>query len=89
MASQQPDEKGHPAVPQKLVLSQAATVLVTKARARTKTARMRDEPALPKNKSVSLLATEGPLKGIGFPIPKPQVLIGRAEADIVISETQI
>ena len=89
MASQQPDEKGHSAVPQKSKLTQASTFLVSQARARTKAASMREEPALPKNKSVSLLATAGPLKGLSFPIPQPQVLIGRTGADIVISDTQI
>ena len=89
MASQPPDEKGRSAVPLKSKLSQASTILVSLARARTKTVRMREEPELPKNKSVSLLATDGPLKGLSFPIPKPQVLIGRTGADIAISDTQI
>lgn len=87
MGSQQPDEKGHIAVSQKGKLTQASTVLVTQAR--MKTVRMRNEPELPKNKKVSLLATDGPQQGISFPIPKPQVLIGRAEGDIVISDSQI
>ena len=89
MASQQPDEKGLDLIPQKSKLTQASTFLVSQARARTKAAHMREEPELPKNKSVSLLATDGPLKGLSFPIPKPQVLIGRTEGDIVISDTQI
>ena len=89
MASQQPDEKGHSAISQKSQLTQASTVLVSQARARTKTVRMREEAELPKNKSVSLLATDGPLKVISFPIPKPQVLIGRTGEDIVISDSKI
>ena len=89
MASQPPDEKGHSAIPQKSKLTQATTILVSQARARTKAARMREEPELPKNKSVALLATDGPLKGLSFPIQKPQVLIGRTGGDIEITDTQI
>ena len=87
MVSQPPDEKRQNAVPQKSRLTQASTVLVTQAR--KKTVRMREEPELPRNGSASLLVTDGPLKGLSFPIPKPQVLIGRTGADIVISDSQI
>ena len=87
MASQRPDEKGHSTISQKAKLTQASTIMVSQAR--IKTVRTREEPALPRNKSVSLLATDGPLKGLNFPIPKPQVLIGRSGADIVISESLI
>lgn len=87
MVAQRPDPEGQKAVPQKARVTQASTVLVTQARA--KTVRMREEPELPRNGSVSLLVTDGPLKGLSFPIPKPQVLIGRAEGDIVISDSQI
>ena len=89
MASQRPAEKGVAIIPQKSKLTQASTILVSQARARTKAAHMREEPELPKNKSVSLLATDGPLKGLSFPIPKAQVLIGRTGADIAISDTLI
>ena len=89
MASQQSDEKRPSAISQKSKLTQASTMLVSQARSRTKTVHMREEPAFPKNKSVSLLATDGPMNGMSFPIPKPQVLIGRAGADIVIAEPLI
>jgi type III secretion system (T3SS) inner membrane Yop/YscD-like protein len=70
-----------------LQIDELSTSLVSQAR--QKTAAMRTAPGLPKDKKVSLLVTGGPLKGRTFPIEKPQVLIGRAQADIVIEDTQI
>lgn len=87
MVSQQPDEKGRSAVPQKSNLNEARSALVTQAR--MKTVRMREEPELPRNKSVSLLVTDGASKGMSFPIQKPQVVIGRTTGDIVIADSQI
>jgi pSer/pThr/pTyr-binding forkhead associated (FHA) protein len=57
--------------------------------ARQKTAGMRTAPELPPSKRVSLLVTEGKLKGKVFPIEKPQVLIGRVEGDIVIEDSKV
>ena len=59
------------------------------SQAREKTAGMREAPQLPKFKNVSLLVTEGPLKGKTFPIEKPQVLIGRNQGDIVVEDTKV
>jgi predicted Zn finger-like uncharacterized protein len=48
-----------------------------------------DEPKLPADKKVSVLVTEGPLKGKAFPIDKPRVVLGRAGADIVVPDTEV
>lgn len=87
MRSQQPGEKGHPEVPLKSKLTQAYTAMVTQAR--LKTVGMREEPELPKNRSVSLLVTDGASKGMSFPVQKPQVVIGRTTGDIVIADSQV
>src|SRR5207247_704528 len=68
-------------------LDELATNLVSQARERT--AGMRTVPALPKQKKVSLMVTGGPLKGKTFPVDKPQVLIGRAQADVTIEDSQV
>jgi pSer/pThr/pTyr-binding forkhead associated (FHA) protein len=87
MVSKQPDEKGQSAVPQKSKLTQAYTAIVTQAR--MKSVRMREEPELPKNNSVSLLVTDGASKGMSFPVQKPQVVIGRTTGDIVIADSKV
>ena len=87
MVSQQPGRKGQSAVPQKSSLNEARTALVTQARMQT--LRMREEPELPRNRSVSLLVTDGASKGMSFPVQKPQVVIGRTTGDIVIVDSKI
>jgi S-DNA-T family DNA segregation ATPase FtsK/SpoIIIE len=67
--------------------NELTTRLVTMAR--EKTAGMRTAPALPPSKKVSLMVTEGSLKGKVFPIDKPQVLIGRVDGDIVIEDSKV
>ena len=87
MVLQQPDEKGHSADPQKSKLTRACTALVTQAK--MKTVRMREKPELPRTGSLSLLLTDGALKGMSFPIQKSQVVIGRTAGDIVIEDSKI
>ena len=70
-------------------LDATATALITQARLKTKTIGTRVAPSLPKNKKVSLLVTGGPHKGKSFPLVKPQVLIGRTQADIVIEDSKV
>jgi pSer/pThr/pTyr-binding forkhead associated (FHA) protein len=53
------------------------------------TVRMRAEPELPRNRPVSLLVTDGALKGMSFPLKKPQVVIGRTTGDIVLADSQV
>ena len=38
---------------------------------------------------MSLLVTEGPVKGKAFPIEKPRVTVGRAGADIVVPDSEV
>ena len=87
MVLPQPNEKGHSAVSLKSNLTQALTTIVTQAR--MKSLRMREEPELPKNNSVSLLVTDGASKGMSFPVQKPQVVIGRTTGDILIADSKI
>ena len=65
---------------------QLTTIII---QARENTAKARSVPHLPKDKSVSLLVMEGPLKGKSFPINKPQVSLGRTKADIVLDDTKV
>ena len=65
------------------------TALITQARQKTKAFGSRATPKLPTHKNVSLLVTGGPHKGMKFPIDKPQLLIGRTQADIVIDDTKV
>ena len=65
------------------------TALITQARQKTQTVGRRSAPTLPDHKKVSLLVTGGPLKGKSFPLGKPQVLIGRSQADIVIDDSKV
>ena len=44
---------------------------------------------LPEGKKVALVAMKGPAKGAVYPITKPEVILGRREADLVIPDTQI
>jgi predicted Zn finger-like uncharacterized protein len=44
---------------------------------------------LPEAKRVALVAMKGPAKGKIFPITKPEVILGRLGADLVIPDTQI
>jgi len=44
---------------------------------------------LPEGMNVALVAMKGPAKGIVYPIAKPEVTLGRREADLVIPDTQI
>ena len=87
MVSQQPNEKGHSADPQKSKLTRACTALVTQAK--MKTVRMREEPELPRYRRVSLLVTDGALKGMSFPVQKPRIVIGRTTGDIAIEDSKI
>jgi len=89
MADRRPDDPGLESVSQEAKLTQAHTALLTQARLKTKAASMRRQPELPRAKSVSLLVTGGPLKGHSFPLRKAQVVIGRAQGDIVITDSQI
>ncbi|MBI3935294.1 MAG: FHA domain-containing protein [Acidobacteria bacterium] len=44
---------------------------------------------LPQGKKVALVAMQGPAKGAIYPITKPEVILGRVEADVVIPDTQV
>ena len=44
---------------------------------------------LPDGKKVAIVAMKGPVKGAIFPITKPEVVLGRVGADLVIPDTQI
>jgi len=46
-------------------------------------------PALPPDKNISLAITEGPLKGKVFPLTKARVVLGRAGADIIVSDNEV
>lgn len=46
-------------------------------------------PRLDRDKVVSLVVIDGPLKGQVFPVVKPRVLLGRCEADIVLDDSEI
>jgi len=48
-----------------------------------------EEPRLPADKNVSLLVTEGPLKGQAFHLSQPRVVLGRAGADVVLTDTEV
>ena len=84
-----PSDREPGAAAKRPLLTQALTTLVTQARMKTKGAQIREQPELPTGRVVSLLVTEGPHKGLSFPIQKPQVVIGRVDGDIKIADTQI
>ncbi len=44
---------------------------------------------LPKDKSVALSVTQGPLRGKIFPVTKPQILVGRLGADIEVDDPNV
>lgn len=44
---------------------------------------------LPAGKRVAVSVTNGPLKGKVFPFSKPRMVLGRADADIVIDDPEI
>jgi predicted Zn finger-like uncharacterized protein len=44
---------------------------------------------LPEGKKVALVAMKGPAKGKVFPITKPEVILGRLGADLVIPDKQV
>jgi hypothetical protein len=46
-------------------------------------------PQLPADKNVALSVIRGPMKGKVFQISKPQVVLGRADADIVVNDPEI
>ncbi len=46
-------------------------------------------PWLDRDKVVSLVVIDGPLKGKVFPVIKPRVLLGRCEGDIVLEDSEI
>ncbi len=46
-------------------------------------------PELPREQTVSLAVTEGPLKGNVYPITQPRVVVGRAGADIIVADTEV
>lgn len=48
-----------------------------------------DEPRLPADKNVTLLVTEGPLKGQSFHLSQPRVVLGRAGADVVLPDAEV
>ena len=85
MASEKAPEKRRSEISKKT--NQLTTLLISQAR--EKTAAMRTAPQLPSHKRVSLLVIGGPLKGKTFPIDKPQILIGRSQADIVIDDSKM
>ena len=82
MAEQKDKDSGK--VAEKSSLTQMETLRITNARA--KNLSMRGEAKLAPNKAVSLFVSEGPLQGTSFRIGKPQVLIGRSDADIVLKD---
>jgi predicted RNA-binding Zn-ribbon protein involved in translation (DUF1610 family) len=44
---------------------------------------------LPAGKSITLSVIEGPARGVVYSVEKPRIVIGRADADIVINDTAI
>ena len=53
------------------------------------TARSGDRPWLDGRKVVSLVVSDGPLKGKVFSILKPSVLLGRRDTDIVLEDSDV
>ena len=53
------------------------------------TARIGDRPWLDGGKVVSLVVSDGPLKGKVFSILKPSVLLGRRDTDIVLEDSDV
>jgi Inner membrane component of T3SS, cytoplasmic domain len=44
---------------------------------------------LPAGKAIALSVIAGPSRGLVFPVEKPRVVVGRADADIVINDKEI
>ncbi len=44
---------------------------------------------LPKGKAIALSVIAGPSRGLVYPVEKPRVVLGRADADIVINDKEI
>ena len=44
---------------------------------------------LPAGKSITLSVIEGPARGVVYSVEKPRIVMGRADADIVINDTAI
>jgi hypothetical protein len=44
---------------------------------------------LPSGKAIALSVIAGPSRGLVFPVEKPRVVVGRADADIVINDREI
>jgi hypothetical protein len=44
---------------------------------------------LPKGKAIALSIIAGPSRGLVYPVEKPRVVLGRADADIVINDKEI
>lgn len=44
---------------------------------------------LPEGKAVSLVVTQGPLKGTVFPVSKPRIVFGRSGTDIVLNDPEV
>ena len=70
-------------------LTRAQTALLTRARTKTIRTQGKEKAELPRGRTVSLLVTEGPFQGESYPIQKPQIVIGRADGDIVIKDPKI
>jgi len=68
-------------------LTKMETARITEARQQS--TRVRAEPHLPKERSISLLGTGGELEGKSFPIQKAQTLLGRSGGDIEIPDTRV
>ncbi|HEV2522101.1 MAG TPA: FHA domain-containing protein [Candidatus Acidoferrales bacterium] len=44
---------------------------------------------LPAGKAIALSVIAGPARGLVFPVEKPRIVIGRADADVVINDKEI
>ena len=44
---------------------------------------------LPAGKAIALSVISGPARGLVFPVEKPRIVLGRADADIVINDKEI
>ncbi len=53
------------------------------------TVRYTRRPWLDEDKALSLVVTEGPMKGKIFPVTKPKVLLGRRGTDIVMEDSGV
>jgi len=44
---------------------------------------------LPSGKAIALSVMSGPARGLVFPVEKPRIVLGRADADVVINDKEI